>query len=76
MNNRIKARRKELQLTQSELATRIGGISRQYISLIEVNKGEVPSLIFANKIAKSLDCCLYKIFDLDGSGEYKCSCCD
>lgn len=75
MNNRIKARRKELNITQSELTMRIGGVSRQYISLLEVNKGEIPSLLFANKISKALDCCVYRIFDLDGTGEYKCLCC-
>lgn len=76
MNNRIKDRRKELKITQSELAERIGGVSRQYISFLEVNKGEIPSLVFANKISKALDCCIYRLFDLEGNGEYKCSCCD
>lgn len=75
LNNRIKERRKELKITQSELAERIGGVSRQYISLIEVNKGEIPSLVFANKISKALNCCVYGIFDLDGTGMYRCSCC-
>lgn len=76
MNNRIKQRRKELKMTQSELAMRIGGVSRQYISLIELNKGEIPSLVFANKISRALNTCVYRLFDLDGNGEYKCSCCE
>ncbi|MBU0278667.1 MULTISPECIES: helix-turn-helix transcriptional regulator [unclassified Gemella] len=76
MNNRIKERRKELKITQSELAERIGGVSRQYISFLEANKREVPSLVFANKISKALDNCIYRLFDLDGNGEYKCYCCE
>lgn len=75
MNNRIKQRRKELKMTQSELANQIGGVSRQYISLLEVNKGEIPSLVFANKISRALDTCVYRLFDLDGNGEYNCLCC-
>lgn len=75
MKNRIKERRKELGITQSGLAKMIGNVSRQYISRIESNNGEIPSLVFANKLAKTLDVCVYRIFDLEGNGEYNCLCC-
>lgn len=75
LNNRVKERRKELGITQSELAQMIGDVSRQYISRIESNKGEIPSLVFANKLSKMLDVCVYRLFDLDGNGEYNCLCC-
>lgn len=74
MKNRIKIKRKKLGITQNELANKLN-VSRQYISLLEINKGEIPSLIFANKIAKALNSCIYSLFYLDGNEEFKCSCC-
>lgn len=75
MKNRVKQRRKELGLTQAELASQIS-ISRQYISKFEVTgESEAPSLKVANEIANALDTCIYAIFDIDGSGEYRCSTC-
>ena len=75
LKNRVKQRRKELGLTQAELASQIN-ISRQYISKFEVTgEYEAPSLKVANKIATALNTCIYDIFDIDGSGEYRCSTC-
>lgn len=34
----------------------------------------MPLLSFSNKISKALDTSIYSLFDLDESGEYKCSC--
>ncbi len=76
MKNRIKERRKELGLTQVELAEKIS-ISRQYISKLEVvEDSEAPSLKVANEIATALGTCIYAIFDLDSTGIYKCSSCN
>ena len=38
---------------------------------IETGK-TIPSLKTANDIANALDVCIYQIFDLDGTGHYKC----
>ena len=47
------------------------GISRTSINKIETGK-TIPSLKTANDIANALDVCIYQIFDLDGTGHYKC----
>ena len=73
MKNRIKEVRKMKKVTQSKLVENIS-ITRQYISLIELGN-ETPSLKVANEIAMSLNTCIYSIFDLDGTGEFKCPCC-
>lgn len=44
------------------------------INKIETGK-TVPTLKIANAIANALGVCIYKIFDLDGTGMYRCSCC-
>lgn len=60
--------------TQMRLDIAYGMLSRQYISLIELGN-ETPSLKVANEIAMSLDTCIYSIFDLEGTGDFKCPCC-
>lgn len=76
MRNRIKERRKELGLTQLDLAKK-ASISRQYISKLERNsESEPPSLRVANEIARALGTCIYRVFDLDGNETYSCDACD
>ena len=74
MNNRIEEYRKPLGLSQHRLGKRIG-ISRVSINKIETGK-TIPTLKIANDIANALGTCMYAIFDLDGTGRYKCSSCD
>lgn len=73
MDNRIEEYRKPLGLSQHRLGKKIG-ISRVSINKIETGK-TVPTLKIANDIANALGVCMYKIFDLDGTGMYRCSCC-
>lgn len=73
MRNRIREVRKMKKITQAKLVENIS-ITRQYISLIELGE-ETPSLKVANEIATALGTCMYAIFDLDGTGMYKCSNC-
>lgn len=73
MDNRIEEYRKPLGLSQHRLGKKIG-ISRVSINKIETGK-TVPTLKIANDIANALGVCIYKIFDLDGTGRYKCSYC-
>lgn len=76
MRNRIKERRKELGLTQLDLAKK-ASISRQYISKFERNsESEPPSLRVANEIARALGTCIYRVFDLNGNETYSCDDCD
>ena len=74
MDNRIEEYRKPLGLSQHRLGKKIG-ISRVSINKIETGK-TVPTLKIANDIANdianALGVCIYKIFDLDGTGRYKC----
>ncbi|MDU2649444.1 helix-turn-helix transcriptional regulator [Anaerococcus vaginalis] len=70
MNNRIEKYRKPLGLSQHRLGKKVG-ISRTSINKIETGK-TIPSLKTANDIANALDVCIYQIFDLDGTGHYKC----
>lgn len=74
MKNRIGHYRKPLGLSQHRLGKKVG-ISRISINLIETEK-TVPSLMTAVHIAEALGVCVYKVFDLDDTGEYKCPCCD
>ncbi|HEL0010509.1 TPA: helix-turn-helix domain-containing protein [Streptococcus equi subsp. zooepidemicus] len=74
MRNRIREVRKMKKITQAKLVENIS-ITRQYISLIELGE-ETPSLKVANEIATALGICMYAIFDLDGTGEYRCSSCN
>lgn len=60
--NRIKVWRAEMDLTQEDLARRIG-VSRKTINTIE--RGVfVPSTIIALKLAKEFDCTVEEIFKL------------
>ena len=70
MENRIEKYRKPLGLSQHRLGKKVG-ISRTSINKIETGK-TIPSLKTANDIANALDVCIYQIFDLDGTGHYKC----
>ena len=70
MNNRIEKYRKPLGLSQHRLGKKVG-ISRTSINKIETGK-TIQSLKTANDIANALDVCIYQIFDLDGTGHYKC----
>jgi len=74
LNNRIKEYRKPMDLSQHRLGKKIG-ISRISINKIETGK-TVPTLKIANDIANALGVCIYEIFDLDGTGEYRCDNCD
>ena len=74
MRNRIREVRKMKKITQAKLVEDIS-ITRQYISLIELGE-ETPSLKVANEIATALGTCMYAIFDLEGTGEYRCSSCN
>ena len=48
---------------------------RQDVSLLEKSEIE-PSVKVASQIARALDNCIYKIFDLDETGEYLCTGCE
>lgn len=74
MKNRIKEIRTKDEITQKEIANKVD-VTRQYISLLEKNEVE-PSMKVAHQIAKVLGHCIYSIFDLDGTEEYKCLCCN
>lgn len=63
MHNRIKIERAELNLTQDELAKKIG-VSRQTINSIEKNR-YVPSTILALKIADLFNKAVREIFILE-----------
>ena len=64
MKNRIKVERAVHDMTQAELAERIG-VSRQTINAMEKNK-YVPSTVLALKIAKLFRKAVESIFFLDG----------
>ena len=74
LKNRIEQYRKPLGLSQYRLGKKIG-VSRTSINLIETEK-TVPTLMTAVHIANALGVCIYKIFDLDNTGKYRCSACD
>jgi len=64
MKNRIKVQRAIHELTQADLAHKIG-VSRQTINAMEKNK-YVPSTVLALKIAQLFKVPLEEIFFLDG----------
>jgi len=61
--NRIKVERAELNLTQEQLATKIG-VSRQTINSIEKNR-YVPSTILALKLSEVFDKPVNDFFTLE-----------
>ena len=63
MRNRLKVERAELDLTQEELANKIG-VSRQTISSIEKNR-YVPSTILALKLSELFNKPVNEIFKLE-----------
>lgn len=63
MRNRLKIERAEFNLTQEQLAKKIG-VSRQTINSIEKNR-YVPSTILALKLSELFDKSVNEIFSLD-----------
>jgi putative transcriptional regulator len=63
MKNRLKIARAELDITQEELAKRIG-VSRQTINAVESGK-YVPSTVLALKMAQVFDKKVEEIFMLE-----------
>ena len=63
-NLKLKARRKELGLTQLEVAT-ASGIHEVNYQSIEAGR-HLPSLMAAASIARTLDCSIEDIFNLEG----------
>ena len=63
MTNRLKIARAELDITQEELAKRIG-VSRQTINAVESGK-YVPSTVLALKMAQVFDKKVEEIFMLE-----------
>lgn len=63
MKNNVKVQRAIANLTQAELAERIG-VSRQTINAIEAGK-YVPSTVLALKIAKLFEKSVNEIFELE-----------
>ncbi len=64
LKNRIKVLRAEKNLTQEELAKKIG-VSRQTINSIEKGK-YVPSVLIALKMAKVFGVSVEEIFSIEG----------
>ncbi|MEM7087579.1 MAG: helix-turn-helix transcriptional regulator [Bacteroidota bacterium] len=64
MKNKIKVQRAMHDMTQADLAAKIG-VSRQTINAMEKNK-YVPSTVLALKIAQLFKTPLEEIFFLDG----------
>jgi putative transcriptional regulator len=65
MINKIKVERAILDITQEDLAEKIG-VSRQTINSIEKNR-YVPSTILALKLAKVFNKNVNEIFELEGN---------
>ena len=65
MKNSIKVERARHDMTQADLAERIG-VSRQSINAIEKGK-YVPSAVLALKIAGVFNCTVETIFQLENS---------
>ena len=67
MKNSIKVERAKLDLTQEELANKIG-VSRQTINAMEANK-YVPSTVLALKLAAVFQKTVEAVFQLDEGDE-------
>lgn len=60
-DNRIRARREELGLTQAQLSERVG-VSRPYISRLESAAGLPPRVGMALRLARALECTVEDIY--------------
>ena len=67
LENKLKKTRKQVKLTQLDLAKKVG-VSRQSIYAIETKKSE-PSLVLALKMAKALEVPLEELFWLKDRGK-------
>ncbi|MFP4174850.1 MAG: helix-turn-helix transcriptional regulator [Halobacteriales archaeon] len=67
MENSLKVYRAKDDLTQGDLADRVG-VSRQTINSIETGRYD-PSLELAFKLAHEFDCSIEDIFEFDPDGE-------
>lgn len=65
MKNNVKVQRAIANMTQAELAEKIG-VSRQTINAIEAGK-YVPSTVLALKISKLFDKTVNEIFELEAA---------
>lgn len=65
MKNRLKVERAILNITQEELAERIG-VSRQTINSIETNRF-IPSTVLALKLSKLFGKSVNDFFELEGN---------
>lgn len=65
MKNRIKVARAECNISQGELAEKIG-VSRQTINSIETGR-YIPSTVLALKIARTFEKTIEEIFQLENS---------
>lgn len=68
MKNRIKVERAILNITQEELAEKIG-VSRQTINSIETNRF-VPSTVLALKLSRLFGKSVNDFFELDDDEKY------
>ena len=73
MKNRIEEVRISLGLSQHKLGEEVG-VSRISIHKIETGKS-IPNLALAYKIASTLGVCVYQLFDLTETENYKCEYC-
>ena len=62
LRNRLREERARLDLTQAELAARVG-VSRKTINTVE-NGVFVPSTVLALRLARALDTTVEKLFQL------------
>jgi putative transcriptional regulator len=69
INNRIKVCRAERDMTQEELARRVG-VTRQTIIAIEKNRYS-PSLELAFRIARVFGKSVEDVFEYEGGGELR-----
>ncbi|WP_323172815.1 helix-turn-helix transcriptional regulator [Natrialba sp. PRR66] len=63
MENRLRVKRAEAEITQQELADAVG-VSRQTIYAIEKSKYD-PSLELAFKLAEYFECSIEEVFEPD-----------
>ncbi|MBF0706808.1 helix-turn-helix transcriptional regulator [Guptibacillus hwajinpoensis] len=67
LQNRIRELRARFQLTQQQLASKVG-VTRQTIAAVE--KGEyVPSLLLAMNICREFNMSVEEVFQLQGESE-------